>query len=268
MAHLTNRDLESLLRVLPDLYALHSLDSFPEHIVRAFPRLIAADSVAFNRVNLRDNRLAVHMRPTPADYGVDAFESRARAAMHDHPLITYEERTRDSRTLKLSDFVTRSQLSRLRSYNEALRPIRIEYLLAVANIVPNTDDHIALSLGRERTDFGERERQLMDLIRPHFVQAYLNARAVSRQRLAVDKSLQELGESSNAAIVLIQAAATYVSPRAEELLRKFFPRARTGGSPLPKPLEQWIRSAGRTGLCVHTRLGGPTARTDTSRFAW
>jgi len=266
VSNLRRRDFEAFLRLLPSLYAIQNLDSFPQHIVRLLPRLIAADSVAFNTVNVARNRIAVHMRPAPIEYGVDAFDSVARAAMHDHPLIAYQERTHETRVLKLSDFVTRRQLWRLRSYNEALRPIRIEYLIAAPHILAGTNDHIALALGRERTDFGERERELLDLLQPHFLQAYRNAQAVSRQRLDLEQAVEASKEFSDAAIVALRGnAAVYLSRRAQQLLLRYFPAWEKSGSGLPQPLEQWLLpliDGGRLplGLCAPWQTGGPDGR--------
>jgi DNA-binding CsgD family transcriptional regulator len=176
------RSIGRLLTLLPALYASQSLKNFPQHAIIWTRRLIDADSVGFNVVNLARQQLALELDPAISEFGSGDIESKAGAALDEHPLIAHFARTRESRALRLSDFVTRRQLHQRGFYQETLRPLRIEYLIAAPFLDPATNDHIALSLARESADFDDHDREMLDLLLPHFAQAYRNAQALSRAR--------------------------------------------------------------------------------------
>lgn len=176
------RSIGRLLTLLPTLYASQSLEEFPRHAVTWIRDLIDADSVGFNVVNLARQQIALEMDPAITEFGSADLEATVGAALEQHPLIAHFARTRESRALRLSDFVTRTQLHRRRFYQETLRPLRIEYLIAAPFLDPNTGEHIAISLARESADFNDHDREVLDLLLPHFAQAYRNAQATSRAR--------------------------------------------------------------------------------------
>lgn len=179
---ISERSIGRLLTLLPALYASKSLNEFPQHALGWIRGLIDADTVAFNVVDVARREVAIEMDPTPTKFRTLDFEMAAGASIDEHPLIAQFQRTHESRAMRLSDFVTRRQLHRRRIYQETLRPLRIEYLLAAPFLDPDTHNHIAISLTREVADFGDHDRELLDLLLPHFSQAYRNAQAMSRAR--------------------------------------------------------------------------------------
>jgi len=176
------RSIRRLLTLLPALYAPQSLEQFPRHVINWMRYLIDADSVGFNVVNLARQQIALEMDPAITEFGSGDFESMAGPVLDEHPLIAHFARTRESRAMRLSDFVTRRQLHRRNFYQTTLRPLRIEYLIAAPFLDPATDDHIAISLARESADFDDHDQEMLDLLLPHFAQAYRNAQAQSRAR--------------------------------------------------------------------------------------
>ena len=176
------RSIRRLLTLLPALYAPQSLEQFPRHVINWMRSVIDADSVGFNVVNLARQQLALEIDPAITEFGARNFDSMAESMLDEHPLIAHFARTRESRALRMSDFVTRAQLHRRSFYQETLRPLRIEYLIAAPFLDPATDDHVAISLARESADFDDHDQEMLDLLLPHFAQAYRNAQALSRAR--------------------------------------------------------------------------------------
>jgi DNA-binding CsgD family transcriptional regulator len=238
-----DRSIGRLLTLLPSLYASQSLEKFPRHALTWIRYLIDADSVAFNVVDLARQEVAIEMDPAVTEFGPDDFESTASATIDEHPLIAHFARTLEARALRLSDFVTRRQLHRRRIYQETLRPLRIEYLLAAPFLDPDTQNHIAISLARESVDFDDHERETLDLLLPHFAQAYLNARAIGRARSPFAHSGDTAEASAGALVIPIHNGAPIdLSPLALRLLEKYFPgEARTTAASLPEALELWMR---------------------------
>ena len=98
-----------------------------------------------------------------------------------HPVCTYQTRTGRFEAIRLSDLIARRQLHRLELYAEAYRPAGIEYQL-VAGISSSTRYTKTFLFHRSRPDFSERDRLVLDLLRPHL--ANLFRRFIERRSLA------------------------------------------------------------------------------------
>jgi DNA-binding CsgD family transcriptional regulator len=219
--HLSRADFDRFAKFLPDFYALQDLKTFPQHVAALVPRLIPVDTSAYNEVNLRERRVKIVIQPSAESFGVTNFIASARASMHEHPLIEYYARTFDSRALRLSDFMSR-RFRRSRLYNEIFRPIGIEHLVTIPVKTPQADDHIAISLSRERTNFSERDREMLELLRPHFIQAHINAWAVSSTRRDLQETRDALEDSLGATSILVRNdRIVQASRRAIALLAKY-----------------------------------------------
>ena len=113
--------------------------------------------------------------------------------MDENPCVAYYRRSGDGRATKISDFLTQRQLRKLGYYNEYLRRVSLEHRMSI--VIPKPPySVIALALGRSGKDFSERDRLVLDLLRPHLTQAYDNAAALMRmqQELAHPSSQKEL----------------------------------------------------------------------------
>jgi hypothetical protein len=99
--------------------------------------------------------------------------------VEENPCVAYFRRTGDGRATKLSDLLTQRELHKLGYYHEYLRRVGLEHRMSI--IVPKPPHSvIALALGRSGKDFSERDRLLLDLLRPHLMQAHANAVVMAR----------------------------------------------------------------------------------------
>jgi len=220
--HISRIDFDRFVKLLPDFYVTQDLESLPRHLISLVPQLIAVDTCGYNEINIEQRRIKVRIEPSPEYFGVKDFNATARATLHEHPLVDHYGRTRDTRALKLSDFASRRSLRRLRLYNEIFRPMGIEYLMTVSAKTAQTDDHIALSLSRERSDFSERDGQMLEMLRPHFLQAFLNAKAVSAARQDQQETQEALEGCLGATTIRVRDGQIIsASPRAIDLLEKY-----------------------------------------------
>jgi len=125
--------------------------------------------------------------------------------MPEHPLITRYHQTRDGQAFKISDFLTRSQFHRLGLYHELYRRVQVEHQIAF--VLPTPPPLIiGIALNRGRRDFSERERLLLNLLRPHLVQAYRNAEAVTQLHQELTAVRQALETLALGVIVLGRAS--------------------------------------------------------------
>ena len=84
----------------------------------------------------------------------------------------------------------------------------IEYMITISEWAAQADDHIALSLTRERTDFTDRDRQMLEMLRPRSLQAFLN----DREREDSGILARHLGLSPREAEVLLWSRAARRAP--------------------------------------------------------
>jgi DNA-binding CsgD family transcriptional regulator len=192
---LTRSDHDSLLRFLPSMYAARSLDSFPNHLVDSIPSLVKSDTAAFNVIDLNsENPVRVHLKPEPETYGIKDFAKIAERLIDQHPLVNHFMSTSDNQARGLNDFMSPRELHRLPIYNEIFRKMHAEYLVCIAS--PRYEGgQFALTLSREHTDFNDRERALLTMLQPHFVQAYENAREITALKREADALHNEIDEN-------------------------------------------------------------------------
>ncbi|TME55517.1 MAG: helix-turn-helix transcriptional regulator [Chloroflexi bacterium] len=165
-------DYEAVLGFLRQLYAVERLEAFPRSALVGLSRLIESEILTYNEIDPRRQR--AHMIEEPAGFinasQVATFEHYA----HQHPLIAHYARTRESQPRKISDFLSLSEFQGLGLHNEFFRPLSINYQMAVT--IPSAPQLvIGIALNRSRRDFSERDRSILETIRPHLAQAYRNA---------------------------------------------------------------------------------------------
>jgi DNA-binding CsgD family transcriptional regulator len=231
---------EKLLRVLPELYSARTLDIFPQHVIGVVPQLIGVDSCGFNETNFSRRRFETFATPMLGVRVPDADDLLARL-MHQHPMILHNRNT-DQRALKMSDLLSKRQFHRLELYDLVYRPARVEYLMTGGFEVSPAGDIVTLALGRERRDFKEDERDLLNLLRPHLRQAYANADAMTTFQNQFECREDSLEQAVNTAVVVVHnLTIKHASRRAMQWLSSFFHDGLARNHKLPDLLQRWVR---------------------------
>lgn len=251
MERLRHRDLESSLSYLRELYTQRDPASFKRHVLETITSLVPSELTTYNELDLRTSKNVWEWEPTPSDFAelTEVFS----VFMDENPCVAYYRRTGDGRATKLSDFLTQRELRGLGYYSDYLRKVGLEHRMSI--VIPKPPHSvIALAFGRSGRDFSERDRRMLDLLRPHLTQAYDNAAALARLQeepvnsnqtedaLLTRESFERLGLTSREAEVLLCiargqsnrhiAASLYVSPftvktHLQRVYRKLGVRGRT-----------------------------------------
>ena len=101
---------------------------------------------------------------------------------------------------------------------------------------------IGIALNRGGRDFSERERHLLDLLRPHLIQVYLNAESVTRVNEEQALTGRALDELSYGVVTLIRHGRVQLAnKRAVSMLAAYCSGSLQRGSRLPEELERWVR---------------------------
>jgi DNA-binding CsgD family transcriptional regulator len=150
--------------------------------------------------------------------------------------------------VKLSDLLTPRELKRTRMYDLVLKPCGLVDSLGVRLQIGPARLKKLFIFDRTDRDFSDRDRIVLDALRPHLERLHQAAEVRRRFRNAL-----ALHEATQSAIVVLEAddSVAFASTAARELLDRYFGE---NGARLPDAVGSWLRQ-GRRGaiadpLCI------------------
>jgi DNA-binding CsgD family transcriptional regulator len=241
VTRLCRSDLEATLEFLREAAAVSGPDPFPSELLDRLRDLSRSDMVGYEECDqaTRAGWSPVHQecargREIRASQPAELPDS-FWPLEHQYPLGVYMRRTGGVCARKLSDFVTRRQWHHLGVYTEYFRFFGVEDKLMVG--LPAPPGHRKV-VGLDRCgdgDFGERERLLLNLLRPHL--SALDAAARERRLAAA----LLLGREAAAIVVLrLPNKIEFATPTAERLLARYFQAA--PDHDLPESVRAWLHN--------------------------
>lgn len=236
MEQMRQRDIEVFLSFVRATYGHLDLKSFATQVVSTLPSVIPADLVLYSEVNPRKRTATWVMEPIPPRVSelTPAFERYVRERPRVHP----HGQSRGGEALRISDFLARSRFQKLRFYDRVHRMIGAEHRMTTE--LPTTPPlEIGIYLSRSGEDFSERDRLLLDMLRPHLAQAHRNAEAATEMRTYLDSAQHAVEELDRGVIVLTPGCRVrWCTNRARRLATEYFgpfgPASR-----LPEELRRW-----------------------------
>lgn len=240
MARLRGEAIRAIVEFLWECYAFRDLESFVAHLLSALPKIVPCEAIAFNEYNPLRNR--IHYVVEPAEAEPPGGRPLLERYMHEHPVVAYYIRTGDGRAIKISDFFTRSQYHRLGLYNEFFRLAHpsVEDLMG-ALIAWHPRSGIGLTLCRHSHTFTEHDRLCLNLLRPHLIQAYRNAEAVTllQQKLATTRQALEVLDRG---VIILgrQGRIRLMTTKACQWMAEYFKCTLRVAARLPQALREWV----------------------------
>lgn len=239
MIRLGQTDFARLLVALPGLYS----QTDPTDLARAFveltARLVPCDITTFDEIN----------RETAAFRSINNYPSKDAeryfpafmAHVHEHPRMIHHAQTGDPSALKISDFIAQGKFRKTGLYNEFYRVFGIRYQLSC--FFDGCEPlQVGIGLQSLRRDFTERDRAVLNHLRPHFTQAWKNARLFAKAQQQV-AGLNAVTGGLRLGVVALddQCRIEWTTAYARECLADWFPGGRISGSRLPAILDEWLR---------------------------
>ena len=143
--------------------------SFASLGVERLPRLVASEFTTLSICHLASGKREVFGLPA------SALNAEDRAAFdryfHEHPLVRYHAYQGGRSAQRISDSLPLEQFRRSALYNDYYRRIRIDHAMALP-IYVRDGLLVSFVLNRTRRDFTDRERALLDLMRPHLAKIF------------------------------------------------------------------------------------------------
>jgi DNA-binding CsgD family transcriptional regulator len=240
---LATSDAERLLRFVADAdESLDGAEPFTPELLLELSNLVACDDVSYAELDRVRHRtlLYVHRPGDQEDLTGDGDDAWVWDVLQEHPVCRCHA-DGDFRTLKVSDFLTRRALHRSRLYEDWYRPFGFEYELDVA--IPSPYWHtrtFVFDRGPGR-DFTERDRLVLDHLKPHLERMWRQAR--TRRLLGgALAALDQAPEDERRGVLLLGRGPSveFASRPARRLLREFFANAEP--LRLPPAVEAWLDS--------------------------
>jgi len=178
VSELRKRDVKMALELVYDAGTYTGADPFPADFLTRLAQLIPTDALvgyheALLGVPAGTPCRVVESVEIPADGLAPEIQDAGGRFLEQDP-IRHRLRRRELRALKLSDFLTRRQLRKLDFYWYVWKPSGIDDSLRVWLPAPTGRGRV-IYLERGKRNFTERERSLLELLRPSLIK--MQARA-------------------------------------------------------------------------------------------
>jgi DNA-binding CsgD family transcriptional regulator len=170
MTVLSERDVRSALDLAYDAAAMTSCEVFPRELLERVAGLIPADAiVGYHEAIIGKPCRVVDSVELPAE-GIPAELQEAGGKFLAQDPLRHGPRRHEVRALKLSDFLTRRERRQLDFYWYVWKPLGIDDSLRIWLPAPAGRAR-AIYLERGKRDFTERDRSLLELLRPTLIRA-------------------------------------------------------------------------------------------------
>ena len=244
MSHVRRADLRRFSDVVWELNSAVAPADLSNHLLRGISRLIDVDRVSYNEVDRRSGQL-VRAHSLGEAYN-PALVASLNAHIGQHPGFNRADSAADfPEPTKLSDTLSQRQFRELSLYREHFKLYGIHYQLG-ASFAMDAESKLSFGLNRQKRDFSEGDRVLIDLLRPHLRRVCQQTRAAAEMRAALSRREHAL-ESARGALVFLDdlGQMEFATARALELLEVYGHKDRDLAlgvqSPMPAPVARWFR---------------------------
>jgi DNA-binding CsgD family transcriptional regulator len=247
MEHLTFNDTQSLLQGIQTLYTCYDRETFAVNALTIIDQLVPSDIPTFHATEVRARRVSHSFL---SDFPGFAPEIERVIHQHfgEHPITDHMPQTLHG-AYQIADFISQKEFHGLEGlYQQFLRPLDIEaqMTLFLSHTISGSWQEMAqtdvtwvgFSLNRAQR-FTERERLILNLLRPHLSQAHANA----QQYQQLQQNLSQLHHTLNHLSLVVlnsEGQVQEISPQAVAWLETYFPKP-TSTAQLPDHLWAWVK---------------------------
>lgn len=249
---LSHQDWSQLSAFLPELYAQTDADRFPDTVLAGLARLIPCENLGYNEINTQTNQVRMVVQPLVPR--VFELAPVLESLFYQHPQLTYFRENPDRGAMQFSDFLSARQFQQTGIYQDFYRHIDAEHQMALCLSEQGATMDIGIAINRKRRPFSERDRAVLDQLRPHLIRARQNATAIAAAETRA-QALTGTLDTLQAGLALVESTGrvTWLMPAVQRWLADYFPNSRPHPTRLPEALERWLH-AQRAALSQGTAL--------------
>jgi DNA-binding CsgD family transcriptional regulator len=241
MIQLSHSDWGLVMAFIQKIHACRLVTEFPRLAVVELARLVPAAHVIWNYLAPSVPAAWTVAYPETKD---DEQRTRMFAKqMHGHPVVQHMLRTGDPGSCAISDFWSEREFHQQPICGALYRDMRMEDQMGFW-LTGRGPEMVGIGFTRKSRSFTERERSLLQLLRPHLAQAWRNTRSYDQLRRLALTGRRACLRLGNANVLLDKCGRVVRSPaRARQSLKDFFCEQPRPASGLPATLEQWVRGS-------------------------
>lgn len=228
MVRLDTRDVSALLCFVSELENVDDPLAFSPRVLAGLRRLIPASQVGYSELNPaeRTSILQVWYVEGDEDVGpggdVDAAHKLWWQLRPTHPVCGYRTTSENwTQPLKVSDFATLREFRRTPIYDAYYRG-ELDYWLDLGLPATATRTRVFIFVRRGGGDFTERDRLVLEVLRPHLETRAVAAESAARAAASLARAHEAASEEAHN-VVLCSARGTieFASPSSRALLARF-----------------------------------------------
>lgn len=217
METLSIEDIRNLNEGIQQLYSLHTLDTFGTNALSIVDRLVPGDVPGAHTTNLRTGEILMTLLSDFSSF-IPEMTRIMTEYFWEHPICKKMPQTLEG-VYKISDFISLQELYTLEGlYQQFLRLLDTEdqivfflpnpHPVSWQKLLQGDTTIVGFSTQRAWGKFTERDRLILNLLRPHLFQAYSNARhyqqlhqSLDRLRRSVDRVSSDLHDRIGSIVV-------------------------------------------------------------------
>jgi DNA-binding CsgD family transcriptional regulator len=240
MYDLNSQDYRHLLETIQQLNQIQVSESFADRVLHLIPKLVHSEASFYFHGTCQSYSVnCPPFDPQPLNHVLQSYP-------HELPLICNYLSTGDTDVHKISDLLNLQELEYIEGmYQQFMQPLglmdQMVIVLPIASPDPQSPWHqetITIALHRQQRDFTERDRTLLNLLRPHLYQAYHNTQAWQQQRQSLDR-LKKTTDTLGAIVLTLDGKIQSLPASAHPILARYFPPG-ISGDRLPETLQHWV----------------------------
>lgn len=176
VAQLNAAESSALLSLVARLTAAESFEEYAEVALTGMLEMIPSIDASYNEMDPDGQNVNFLVVPDPGDNLLQEMAPIFERHMWQHPLVEHYAKTGDTQALMWSDFVTIEEMRRRELHQQMFAILGVDSQLTVTLPAPE-GIVIGFALNRGAEGFSERDRLVMNTLRPHLVNAHRSVQA-------------------------------------------------------------------------------------------
>jgi len=233
-------DMLTFNQVVGEIYAARDMETFYQSVFASIQSIIPSEHSSFTDLNTQTHGvLKIVCNSDDHTTVVKQLAPVFHEHSLDHPLMPH---CLSGDVVKVTDFVSKARFKNTAIHTDYYRHLGTDTQISFALPISQTKLSL-LTLSRNSSDFSERDRLLLTLLRSHLITAMRNITELDQIRL--ERDILQRGEridQKGSVLFEPDGIVICVTAFASELLTKYFGLTVAAGENIPGEIGQWIRS--------------------------